>query len=432
MVSDRFFAMEDASAGRNLSLLLLDSRSWVHRRVETLTLHEAGSNRHSVSLDVTPPRNLLIEGSIGRVILPLGLLDKRMLRSFDLVDGSGKALSMLGSAENADLALQMMRAWAPTSLKADPSAWQEFITILQTLIGSDQVTVSANIRHFERWWGAWRNEHLDLEAKEVNDLEFFAAFAVALATHFLFLIEFDRAGAGTRTIIKYSFEVDAPEVRSGRRARFLSRVADYGFAASQHFEVRSPPGVELRKITFSEFDLAREQVQEYVDIGGASRGVSHAALTPRHRLHSALLEVEASLSKRGMYTFTHLAFAVVSMLVVVAWLVKVDLLPLVSETAVVPSASVSILLVGPALMFSWVARSPEHSLATAMFKPLRETLMCSALILLLMALAAAVPLLPWAWNGLWLLIGAVWVVAAARYCWYIFGPASPENIRRVQ
>lgn len=403
----------------NLSFLLLDSRRWVHRRVNTIVLDDGGSTRHSISLDVTPPAQFLIPGSKGRAVIPLGLLNKKTLRTFDITDATGQSLAVLGAEANGQFAFKMMEALAPESLRSH-AHWEDSIRdALHRLVHSTEESADNNIKKFNSGLAAWRSSMTDLPTYEWEELGLFQSFAAGLARSFLLLAEIDSALANVRTVIKYSFAVDAPQIK-GKNGVVDLRIeaSDFGFAASQHFEFRVPSGVDLALTHVVERDLQSQAVQLNVDAIQIERSVSHVALSPLSRFNSALLTVWAHPSRQGIYVFTAVAYFLLTAAVIAGGLVKLHWLPLVSDAAVVPSPSASILLVGPALMLSWFARSPEHHLTKVILKPLRRALLWGAFIFLMLAVAAAVPLTSLVWNALWVVIGAVWlanVVVLARF-----------------
>ncbi|WP_138444052.1 hypothetical protein [Sinomonas susongensis] len=69
-----------------------------------------------------------------------------------------------------------------------------------------------------------------------------------------------------------------------------------------------------------------------------------------------------------------------------------------------PSQALSLLLIGPALFLSWMARAPEHRALAALLAPLRLMLVVCTVVLLLAGFAAAVPLERWAWDAVWVAV----------------------------
>ncbi|BCT76198.1 hypothetical protein SCMU_20400 [Sinomonas cyclohexanicum] len=78
--------------------------------------------------------------------------------------------------------------------------------------------------------------------------------------------------------------------------------------------------------------------------------------------------------------------------------------PILSPRFTVPSQAVSLLLVGPALFLSWMARAPEHRALAVMLLPLRLMLIACAGLLLTAGIGVGVPLELWWWDLLWLVV----------------------------
>jgi hypothetical protein len=80
---------------------------------------------------------------------------------------------------------------------------------------------------------------------------------------------------------------------------------------------------------------------------------------------------------------------------------RTHVLEIVGADFKVPSQAVSLLLLGPALFLSWMARAPEHRTLAALLLPLRVMLIICTAVLILAGVGVAVPLVLWAWNLVW-------------------------------
>lgn len=103
--------MTDQSAtrqGLSLLYLLSDTRSWVHRRIDSVRLSSEGATRRHVSLDVTIPVQGAIYASNGeRLIVPVSWMPKGPATRLDATrDGSG--LVVLGKNEHTELIVRML------------------------------------------------------------------------------------------------------------------------------------------------------------------------------------------------------------------------------------------------------------------------------------------------------------------------------------
>jgi hypothetical protein len=113
----------DLDLGLALARRILDSK-WIHRRVESIRFESQRRVRWHVSIDVEVPISLKrqhfdVDYSRSWCVVPLTFLDKRrryndrdVLRDFDLVDESGRALPLLTSYELALAAWSVLCAAA--------------------------------------------------------------------------------------------------------------------------------------------------------------------------------------------------------------------------------------------------------------------------------------------------------------------------------
>lgn len=430
----KFAERDGLSTGQKLTQLIIGSPSWVHRRVDTLELGAEGESRRKVSLDLTVPKTLAIAGSHDQMIVPLALIQKAMLRGFDTEDSSSKPMSVLGANENSALALEFLMQLAPEWVAGCNYIQRQCGERMAALVHANSITADDAVQEFLTWVqvqvAAETAPHMT--ADDELDLAVFKHFAVELAGNFLLLAEIDADLAGKRIVLKYSHdtELDLPSKRaSSRTVGFRNPVPDFGFAASQHVEVRVPSGLAVKYVGLTDLDpdirpvnADADEVQDPALKRGRrrERTVGHVALSPKSRLDSGIFHVEVVPSRQGIYAFTIWAVALVTAAVACALVLKFDVLqvwlqvPVLTPEAKIPSPSASILLIGPALMLSWLSRTPEHDLSVMLLSPLRRVLILCAIVLMLMAVAAAVPLAPLYWNVLWLVVAALCLRAVAR------------------
>ncbi|SDR89215.1 hypothetical protein SAMN04489860_0312 [Paraoerskovia marina] len=106
----------NAAQGRALALaqLIFEAHAWKHRQVDSIRLDAGDRGRRRTSIDCTLPADERLSwpgpGRGGQIIVPLGLFSKGPLRDFDIVDGDGRALSILGRDESATLACEIVCA----------------------------------------------------------------------------------------------------------------------------------------------------------------------------------------------------------------------------------------------------------------------------------------------------------------------------------
>ncbi|MGO4298756.1 hypothetical protein [Leifsonia sp. RAF41] len=93
--------------GASLVLALINFPEWIHRKVESVSFLAGKRGRRRVSLDCTPPALSWAKdptGATTSIYVPLTLMSKGVLRDLDVSDDTGRALPVLSTAENAQLA----------------------------------------------------------------------------------------------------------------------------------------------------------------------------------------------------------------------------------------------------------------------------------------------------------------------------------------
>lgn len=401
------------SDGAKLKRLMLASQTWIHRRVDTLKLGAEGPTRRTVSLDVTVPKRSAIIGTRGKILVPLALIAKARLRDVDTADRDGKSLPILGTEDNSSLARELLLNLVPAWILKERELNAECRTHIDKVVSAN-VRKSPELASFDLWMSKVSLRH---GREQDADLSVFAALARQLSENFLLIVEVDQAILGTRTILKFSHDLDTPAVSGGAEtAGFGLRIADFGFAASQHVEVQVPAGLAIESMYVVELDPAGEPVDYDFDIADVERTISHVALTPGSRFSTGELRVDVIPARRGIYWFAKVAVPAVFVLALLAWLEKLDILQIVAQDFDIPSQSVSLFLTGPAILLSWMARTPEHTLTGTLLSPLRYMFMISSVSLILMAAAAAIPLAPAAWEILWITAG---VIQLSAFLWLI-------------
>lgn len=402
--------MPDPGTGQLVAQLLLDSRTWMHRRVESLRMDANGGTRLQVSVDFTLP-DPPVHRSKARVLLPLGFVRKGALRKVDTRSASNQPLPILDSKENGELATEMLISLAkqvlPPATASSPDAREQLSNVVFCPPGAVDDTVS----QFERWV-ADVGLIGDEETREV-----FTSLVEQLASTFLFAVEVDEELVGTRSIVKYSYEDELPDVRRVSIPTVLQLDAPlFAMAASWHFEVQSPPGVGLRRLSVQEFDSDGSMLTRWTDAasGRDPATVAHVACRPEHRFTTAVAEVALAPQRRGL-PFVMLLGAVLTGLLVGAGLLGRAFPTAVLSRGATTSSASSILLAGPALLLSWLSRAPEHVMVARLLWPLRRVLVISSFTLFGVAMLIAVPLTsPYRWAG-WTLVAVVqaWAIVQA-------------------
>lgn len=414
---------EEATDGEKLVSLLVGSQSWVHRRVDALRLGGDGATRLQVSFEVTVPADLRLARPGNKMAVPLAFMAKKPLRKLHTSDPSGKPASILDTPVNGDYAHQFLLALAPGRVQSDTVAWPAVREALRDIVASDGgASAAAPWRVLQTLLSRSADRNGPLTQEDEFEQSFFLGIARQMGEQFLFLMEIDAALVGTRVLLKYSLDQDAPRTDTDptKRAIFSLVIPDFGFAASQHVEVELPQGVILERITLEERllgDAVQRSLATDVPDRRTQRLVGHVALRPSARFASGELFVTAIPAKQGLYRFAKISILAVSLVVLAAWFVRLDVTAFIRRVDI-PSPSASILLIGPALLLSWFSRATEHSLIAKIQGPLRLGLLASATVLLGFAVLAAVPVTPVVWAGAWLVLTAVQCSALLLLAYY--------------
>jgi hypothetical protein len=203
LVSWRDLAVCDL-CGLTMLKLFITSSAWVARRVEHVNFIDDRTVRRRVSIDyVAPPDAVILCRTGGQQVrvLPLALMHRKSLVSFDLRDPDGGALPLLGLRQNQALTLAVVRAWAAATLEASkPSevVSPEADDFLDDVIAGDQTELW---RAFKRMWKAAPGSQLE----RLGTDQLFRAVLDRLADSFV-LYGLHDGPAAERRLIKFSYD----------------------------------------------------------------------------------------------------------------------------------------------------------------------------------------------------------------------------------
>ncbi|EMY35851.1 hypothetical protein D477_002166 [Arthrobacter crystallopoietes BAB-32] len=249
---------------------------------------------------------------------------------------------------------------------------------------------------------------MPLSRLEESQVDIVQDVIVQAADHFLLLIEVDKSTVAQRSMVKYALDQDTPDDdrRGTKRVTISQEIPDFGFAASQHVEIQVPPGLMIERLDLQELGDEGGRIRhESSDWGDGKRSIAHCALHPTHRLNRGRWIVTVVPAQQGLYGFAKVAVPTVAASSIGAFIARfMDAYLVRDPTDIFASPSASILLVGPALLLSWMSRKPEHAMVARLQFPLRLMLLALASCLLLLAGVSAIPLTPHAWNAAWVLV----------------------------
>ncbi len=350
----------------------------------------------------------MIDGSKDRFIIPLAILEKGAKRKLDATH-SGKSVSVLGRYDNGTLAIEMLTTSLKHILPLNEDDTQAAKSIISTVVFSrPKAEADSALIEYQNWISDKKDS-----AKYPEMLEVTTSMVQQLAHNFLFLVELDKELLDTRTTVKYALNQEAPEVhrRGYKRVRFDYPVPDFGFAASQHVEVEVPEGLVVSRLELTETGPNESDSKSDLDAYHDGHRLGHVALSPSQRFFTGRALVDVVPTTQGLYFFTKIAVACIVALFVSAQIVRIFNDYILGPKAEIPSPSASILLIGPALLFSWMSRTQEHNLVVQILSPLRRVLGQCAVVLLGTAVLAAIPVTPIVWCWAWVIIGLFTVSA---------------------
>ncbi|WP_415854316.1 hypothetical protein [Sinomonas sp. G460-2] len=404
---------DDPSRGEILTSLVIGAQTWIHRRVDSFTLGAGGTTRRSMSFDLTIPPDFTLLGPKDQVLVPLALIEKGALRRVDTDDPDRHPMPVLGAAENSRLTAELLAFLLEPAAPGLGFPSSRLRLLLDRLVAfrpgidsdADRAHIVAELDNAIR--DAWPDP--DGEQAEVAALA--EHIARGFLDHFLLVVAVSSDLVGRRVVLKFGYdrEVGAPDW-GNRVGAIRFSLPDVGLSRSQHVEFEAPPGLKVVELDVAETFREHPTGNGGVDHPAEQRAVAHVAFTPTRPLSGAEARVEVAPVGSGIYSFT-----VVAVLAVLAFsgLIINERQPgvqLVSLDFHVPSQSVSLLLIGPALFLSWMARAPEHRALAALLAPLRLMLAVCTLALLLAGVAVAVPLERWVWDTIWALVPILGIV----------------------
>jgi hypothetical protein len=302
----------------------------------------------------------------GRWLVPLAVLEKRLLLGFNLRDEGGSAVPILTSDENTWVSWCVLASFATQALGKGEKLDDAELEALRAVAGATPSEVDGALRAIE--------EHPRLE--EIRRSPILAAGLRTLAQNFLLLAVVD-SEAGPRRIYKYSHEVDLSDqvmhfsflARLGLIPASLTIDIPRIDSRSTHVETVVPLGLQIARQPRVDPADVGESETEMTASTTFNAGVGHAHMsTPDtfrlDQVPSASVEFSFYPTEHGL---VRIAFAM-SVLVLLLTFGANARLDLLIEA---PDASVALLLgiVGALTLF--VVRPGEHQFVSQLMAPFR-------------------------------------------------------------
>ncbi|WP_188358447.1 hypothetical protein [Rothia aerolata] len=424
----------DFMAARFASAIIYD-KTWVHRVVDSLTF-EAGEviNSQSVSLDLTVPDlpawqpiekilgsgatpkcsedswNLAHRREKDQIPVPLALLLKGVIDQLDITL-EGKSLPTLTSNENRLLTIIMVKH---AVLEIIPDAFsldEDIDSILSGSVSDFEALdiVQELIKVAESSSVVAHKAHALLNFLN-NLMDQFVLFALAPASV-----------VGQRVVMKYKISSSAGPAQQASTfpALLLPFKYQYGAGtwwseASYHVDITVPTDLVISQVRVSLPE--QPAVSEPFSTPNSHR--FHGYISSQELKESPLkiLTLKLEPSFQGIRKWSLWLSVLFALGFIFAAIVQFQ--PGGLEAPMLRS-SVTLLLVTPALMLSWLARNAEHPFVGRVLAPIRTLLIFQALILYLSALNLATQL-----THFWVIGWIICYIAAflvSAYALYVHG-----------
>lgn len=394
--------------GRKVLDLILRSQQWIHRRVDKLDLTAAGETRRSVSLDVTVPKEWALVVGKGQVAVPLGWLKKGPLRDLDTEGPDGKSIPILTSWDNGELAASLFFA-AATNLGLTQHDEERSWAIARKLALSRSESLDEAQQAYRDWLIAASSALVVPTGSSEEVTELLDQFAETLISSFILFGVIGDEWLGRRALLKFSSSQDELKTSSRTRGNTLVYevdIPDLGLARSQHLEVEAPEGTHLESLTLR-LDSSDGTTSWIREPQSLPRPLAHLNTTDADRFAQGTARFHVRPTRHGMQLVTDVAVITIAVGVLLSLFARFWEPSLLGPTFTIPSPAVPIMLTGPALLLSWVVVRSENRVALKALAPLRYLLILVVAQIFLVATLAAIPLSPWVWQAVWLIVYAL-------------------------
>jgi hypothetical protein len=218
--------------GLTLLRQFINIADWVVRRVEGIHFVDDRTVRRRVSVDYTVPGDgVLLRGRDGPDvrILPLAMMRRKSMVSFDFRDHDDRPMPLLGLRENQALTRSVIRAWAAAVLgeKSGVPAWQalpeELDRRLEEVIAGEQGQITKAYTALK---------HTRYDGVTLNDRRFMAVLDRLAGNFVLFGSDSSsRLATDRQVVLRRAVDAAAQHYRiSGTRERPVSPGAARGQA----------------------------------------------------------------------------------------------------------------------------------------------------------------------------------------------------------
>lgn len=364
---------------------LEDPSQWIERRVESLTFLDDGSTRRRISFDYIVLPEFLFLGFV-----PLALFRKEDLSSLDVRAANGHAISILTTYDAADLAIRLLQSGVKSKLDDDANLLIEEIVFFKCSVMDESLFVKERDLY---------RRYVNLVTPE-NSSNYVTLAQSLLRTFILWVQLPEGAKPYQRLITKVSYEEVLPfegmfpplPVRTVVHPNWSSRF---------HFEVTAPPELKISALTIrsavkskslfasdaSTNDLLDEasgdSVEVFAQISGGSFQVGHVSMDGYPELPPVQADIEIIPSSGGTAKIAFMVVIATMAVFLVPTLFKITGSALIKTPK--DGTAAALLLLGPALLVAYLARSPEHPIVAHRMRGARYSLLACGVLLMMAA-----------------------------------------------
>ncbi|PYD01817.1 hypothetical protein B4U78_002910 [Microbacterium esteraromaticum] len=397
--------------------------TWVHRRVDSVEVLEGENGRRRHSVDCTPlddprlaydraNRGFAVVSEVnGPLMVPLMYIPKGPLRDFDAYTGSGAVMPVLGTRETTQCGVAMV-LWM---LHVDGVGYAHgLVEALEEIVGPNIASTESEVVRELLQHGVWKG-------RQVVDPEIFSKpdsdarnLVETLASAFLLVGLLDADTTGYRQVLKLSYHWHIPAtaqswgsailIAAGFKTRLLRLRPDAGSATSSyHLEVRTPREADCVLVQLPGAD----DDGPGVDVSGMP--VAHVYM----KFDADPTDDAVAIFRTPVWGLRGLAMivAIFSCLTVLLALVLDDAMGVWRAD---PEGPATVLLVAPAVFFTFIAVRRESALLHRPLMTLRFAIAFAGISLLLVAASIVGGLVDGWIHLLW------WTVAVVNGAVFVF------------
>lgn len=365
-----------------IAIQLGDPSLWIERRVESLSFIDDGSTRRRLSFDYIVQSEFAEFGYV-----PLATFRKENLTSLDVRGADGNALSILTSLDTSEIAVQILLAGIRQEITDEIQLLVEEMIFFKSS-DTDQTIISSEKELYSKY----------VALVEDKDSVPFLDLAATLLRTFILWVKLPKDVAPLdRLVTKVSYEETLP-FEGIFPPLPIKTVIHPNWSSRFHFEVAVPTELKVTSLTIGSWqggqggntsvvpgtinpkEDEKAPFDVYDQLAGNPLQVAHISmdgypdLPPMH----AVMQIVPSLGG-----ITKIA-SMVSFVTMVVFAVPTFFKSLSLNIFEFPKngTAAPLLLLGPALLVAFLARSPEHPIVAHRLKGARYSLLFSGALLM--------------------------------------------------